>query len=196
MKKRLVKQSLMPSGNLSRSGKGVLLGMLLAAGLSQARVANAHGTDIEVSQSAVAVKATFDDGTPMADAQVLVYSPEDLATPWQKGQTDASGTYLFAPDAKTPGAWEVTVRKAGHGGTTTFVVDAAGVSAGAASTVGAASPTQKWVSMAAVVWGFVGTALFFSRRSSARQPSVNASESVRSAVADPVSVGSPSGGQR
>ena len=101
------------------------------------------------------------------------------------------------------------MRKAGHGGTTTFVVDAAGVSAGAASTVGAASPTQKWVSMAAVVWGFVGTALFFSRRSSTETPALDptvlpqpvsnqpvSNQPVSRTAADPVSVGSPSGGQR
>lgn len=176
---------------LRRPVNGFLLGTLLAVGVGSARPAQAHGTAIEVTQAAVEIKATFDNGEPMADAQVLIYSPSDLETPWKKGQTDTEGLYLFAPDADTPGAWEVTVRKAGHGGTTTFAVDGTALS-GSAGFAGA-PPVQKWVSMAAIIWGFVGTALFFSRKAPATQTVSDSAEQIKST--EPVSVGSVSGGQ-
>lgn len=183
---------------MKRPIKGLLVGALLATGLGHARVTYAHGTAIEVMQSAVAVKATFDDGAPMAEAQVLVYSPDDPATPWQTGKTDAEGTYLFAPAAEMPGDWEVTVRKAGHGGTTTFAVNSAGAAVSAVAD-SAAAPVQKWISMAAIVWGFVGTALFFARKAApavapAEPLAASTSSSTRKA-ADPVTVSSSSGGQ-
>ncbi len=139
---------------------------------------SAHGAVIEATQTAVAIKATFDNGEPMAAAQVLIYSPSDPKTPWAEGQTDEKGYFVFAPAdqsaSQNAGQWEVTVRKAGHGGTTTFAVGdsdlSSGVSASGVSASGAlqgappAAPLQRWVSMAAVIWGFVGTALFFARR--------------------------------
>lgn len=101
----------------------------------------------------------------MANAQVLIYAPTDLETPWKKGETDAEGRFSFLPAAEVDGQWEVTVRKAGHGGNTTFSL---GESTGflAASTP-TESPAQRWGTIAAVIWGFVGTALFFSSRVSA-----------------------------
>lgn len=198
---------------MRRPIKSLLVGVLLTTGLSYARATHAHGTAIEVTQAAVEIKARFDTGEPMADAQVLVYAPGTPETPWKKGQTDAEGTYLFSPAAEMPGDWEVTVRKAGHGGTTTFLVNSAGESTGATGqAAGAAPPTQKWLSMAAMVWGFIGTALFFSRKTSGAQPApAAASQAVNRAASDPmpdsmpdsmsgpmpdpISVGSASGGQ-
>ena len=195
--------------SVSDSVNGLVFGALLAVGLGHAPAASAHGTVVEVTQTAVAGTATFDNGEPMTDAQVLVYSPGNLETPWQKGQTDAEGRYLFAPEAGTPGAWEVTVRKAGHGGTTTFAVGSAEAAVATSTpTVKASTPVQKWLSMAAIVWGFVGTALFFSRRSSTETPALDptvlpqpvsnqpvSNQPVSRTAADPVSVSGSSGGQ-
>jgi len=154
--------------------------LLLAFGY-QTPQARAHGALIEVTQKTVEIKATFDNGDPMAAAQVLIYSPTDLETPWEKGQTDSEGRFTFTPEERAPGQWEVTVRQAGHGGTTTFAVGesttgatttehaaSTAASTSTASTNGAplTASTQKWVSIAAVIWGFVGTALFFSRKPS------------------------------
>lgn len=124
--------------------------------------ANAHGALIEVTQKSVEVSATFEDGKPMANAQVMVYAPDDLQTPWKQGETDEQGRYQFVPTAEKPGDWEVIVSQAGHGGIAYFEVNESGdtISQGARPT----SPAQKWGTIAAVVWGFVGTALFFSSR--------------------------------
>lgn len=183
---------------------GLVLGALLAVGLGHTQAAYAHGTAVEVTQTAVAVKAAFDDGEPMVDAQVLVYSPGDLETPWRKGTTDSEGMFLFAPDAEMPGAWEVTVRKAGHGETTTFLIDESGAAEGVGSSP--TSPVQKWLSIAAAVWGFVGTALFFSRKPGPGKPTSSQSvsdqtseqsspdKSVNTSAAEKVPVGNAAGG--
>ncbi|MGV2830184.1 carboxypeptidase-like regulatory domain-containing protein [Myxosarcina sp. GI1(2024)] len=133
----------------------------------------AHGAQIEYQEtSAITVRATYDDGTPMANAQVVIYSPEDRATPWLKGTTDSQGNFTFVPDRETPGDWDVKVRQSGHGDITSIPItdakSAAEVSqtqmtVNDASNAGYTS-AQKLVMAAVGVWGFVGTALFFSRK--------------------------------
>ncbi|MEL6554605.1 MAG: hypothetical protein AAFQ63_14220 [Cyanobacteria bacterium J06621_11] len=147
-------------------GTAFLLSLLLGY---HAPAAKAHGALIEVNQKSVEVNATFEDGEPMKNAQVLIYAPDDLQSPWAKGETDAAGRYQFEPEAENIGIWEVTVRQAGHGGTTSFEVGETGYTLSAAS--GTVSPLQKWGTIAAVVWGFVGTALFFSARAASKQTS-------------------------
>lgn len=130
-----------------------------------ATAALAHGANIEVSQGQIQIQATYDGGDPMANAQVLVYSPENLEEPWTEGTTDDNGQFSFAPDLGQPGAWEVTVRQAGHGDIVTIPVgeSASAAGAGAGPALAGLSPTQQWVTIGSVIWGFVGTALFFSR---------------------------------
>ena len=129
--------------------------------------AYAHGAAIEVSPQAIEIVATFDTGEPMANAQVSIYAPDELETPSQTGQTDSEGRFLFTPEADaTPGNWEVIVRKAGHGQTTTFAMGALGDADASGQGMTGAQATQRWISMAAILWGFLGTALYFSRKSS------------------------------
>ncbi|MGB3788377.1 MAG: hypothetical protein WA949_10225 [Phormidesmis sp.] len=136
--------------------------------------AQAHGAVVEVGPATVEIKAAFDTGEPMSDAQVLIYSPADVETPWAKGQTDGEGRFVFSPDpsltgddAVENGRWEVTVRKAGHGQTTSFMV---GNGALQAPSGGTAAPSQSrftlqhWISVGAIIWGFLGTALYFKAK--------------------------------
>jgi nickel transport protein len=51
----------------------------------------------------------------MVDAQVSVFSPDDVTTPWITGTTDSQGNFIFMPDPSITGDWEVQVRQAGHG---------------------------------------------------------------------------------
>lgn len=63
---------------------------------------------------ALAVRAYFADGEPLAYTQYEVYSPADPKIPHQKGRTDRSGWVAFVPDA--PGKWHVKViDNTGHG---------------------------------------------------------------------------------
>ena len=132
----------------------------------------AHGANIEYRETAaVTIQAKYDDGTPMKQAQVVIYAPSDRATPWVRGTTDESGKFTFVPDRDSGnlGNWDVKVRQSGHGSITSIPIgdDKLAVQHMTAASVGSGySPSQKLMMAAAVGWGFVGTALFFSRSKS------------------------------
>ena len=133
----------------------------------------AHGANIQYREtSAIAIQAKYDDGTPMANAQVVIYAPSDRATPWLKGVTDNEGNFSFVPDTnpRNVGNWDIKVRQSGHGDITSIPIDQGkltNVSQTQLASVGAGySLAQKMVMAAAVGWGFVGTALFFARSKS------------------------------
>ncbi len=169
--------------------------VLLTSGLlicSKTPSAQAHGAVVEVNPASVEIKAAFDTGEPMSNAQVLIYSPADVATPVVKGQTDSEGRFLFSPDpdlvaagAAENGRWEVTVRKAGHGQATNFELGDGILQRAATGSPTASSARftpQHWLSLAAVVWGFVGTALYFK---------ANAKQSASSRSVEPSAVVTP-----
>jgi len=151
--------------------------LLSTGGIPERAVA--HGANIEYQKtSAVEIEARYDSGTPMADAQVSVYSPDNPAEPWKTGLTDSRGRFVFIPDPDKSGLWEVKVRQAGHGDLIAVPVGpAAGAEAAGDTPSGTPSRSDAiasnsslqsnspptWVTAAAVIWGFVGTALFFSR---------------------------------
>ena len=125
--------------------------------------AYAHGTKITYDEKKVySIKATFDDGTELKNAQVIIFSPKDPKTPWGKGVTDDTGTYEFVPDASIEGKWTIQVRQAGHGGVINIDTSAQGNSS--ISNGNNMSTFTKIIVMISVAWGFIGTALFFSRR--------------------------------
>mgnify|MGYP005840806831 CR=1 FL=1 len=134
-------------------------------------LAHAHGTRIEyVANEAVVVTITaaYDSGTPMREAQVIVYTPTDPVNAWLTGTTDQAGVFQFVPDLAQAGRWEVVVRQAGHGGTV-YVPISADMASGTATVQARGSsnpmsPLQTALMGASVVWGFVGTAFYFSRR--------------------------------
>ena len=133
----------------------------------------AHGANIQYREtSAIAIQAKYDDGTPMANAQVVIYAPSDRATPWLKGETDSQGKFSFVPDAspENTGNWDVKVRQSGHGDITSIPINKSqttNVSQTQIASVDAGySTAQKAIMAAAVGWGFIGTALFFSRSKS------------------------------
>lgn len=144
---------------------------------TQAALAHAAQLRYEV-ESTVSVTATYDTGEPMANAQILIYSPDDPREPWSTGTTDDAGRYEFRPQSQESGNWTVTVRQAGHGDMITINLDD---STPQAETPRADSPEdssesslfagladtslpQRLLTGASVVWGCVGTALYFSRR--------------------------------
>ena len=140
----------------------------------------AHGAKIEYREtSAITIQAKYDDGKPMANAQVVIYAPSDRSTPWLKGTTDKSGNFTFVPDdsnSENNGDWDIKVRQSGHGNIISIPVTdsklADHTSGNQLSSQGSGySPAQKVVMAATGVWGFVGTALFFSRSKSSNSKS-------------------------
>jgi nickel transport protein len=141
------------------------LALLLILGLTVE--ASAHGAEIEYTISmAVEIRAVYDTGEPMAGGQVTVYAPDDPSTPWLEGVCDEDGCFVFTPDPSKPGTWDVQVRQAGHGDMVHISIgEGMAVSGGTGYT-----PLQIVLMGGCVVWGFVGTALFFSRRSTLSSP--------------------------
>ncbi len=137
----------------------VLLAVLLALVLPT--LSFAHGAKIEYRvATTVELTASYDDGGPMAGGQVTVYAPDDPATPWLTGLCDENGRFTFTPDPTKPGTWDIQVRQAGHGDMIHITI---GEGAGAMAGSTGFTPLQIALMAACVIWGFVGTALFFSR---------------------------------
>jgi len=122
----------------------------------------AHGVNIQyTSDIEITIVAKYDTGTPMAGAQVAVYAPDDPSTPWLTGVCDDEGRFSFTPDASRPGIWDVQVRLAGHGGIVHIPVGEGSATTGG---VGGYSYLQIALMAACVIWGSLGTALYFWRR--------------------------------
>ncbi len=135
-----------------------LFTLLLALGLTA--TAFAHGAKIEYTISmAIEICAAYDTGEPMAGGQVMVYAPDDPSTPWLTGVCDEDGRFIFTPDSSKPGTWDVQVRQSGHGDMVHIPI---GEDVAMSGTTGY-TPLQIVLMGACVVWGFVGTALFFLR---------------------------------
>jgi len=131
--------------------------------LSITATAFAHGAKIEYTINvAVEIRAAYDTDKPMAGGQVIVYAPDDPSTPWLEGICDDKGRFTFTPDPAIPGTWDVQVRQAGHGDIIHIPIGEDIIMTGGTGY----TPLQIGLMGASVVWGFVGTALFFSRRKS------------------------------
>lgn len=145
---------------------GEILGFLVLSiglGLSMPLPLSAHGALLDYSHSAgITVQARYDTGQPMADAQITVYAPDNPTRPWLTGIGDAEGRFSFVPDPDLPGTWSVQGRHAGHGAMIHIPVNPEQpeqISGQQGYTAG-----QRALMAACVLWGCIGTALFFSRR--------------------------------
>ncbi|WP_414414004.1 hypothetical protein [Synechococcus sp. R8-2] len=155
---------------------------LLAFGLLLSAPAWGHG--VEASWRAVPafeIQARYDSGEPMRSAQVTVFAPTDPTTPWQEGQTDAQGRFLLQPDPNLTGLWQVRIRQVGHGVLVNVPVgEEFPQTEGIPSASPPFGPLQRGVMAGCVIWGCLGTALFFSRPrqsvyGAVESPSVSAS---------------------
>jgi len=109
----------------------------------------------------VHIRASFDDGLPMSEAQVSVFTATTPTVPHLTGLTDDDGSFLFFADASDATDWDVQVRKAGHGDIIHFSLADDSV---IESCEAGFSVMQIVLMSACVVWGFIGTALFFSSK--------------------------------
>ena len=97
----------------------------------------------------------------MAGAQVVVYAPDAPSTPWLTGVCDNEGRFSFTPDSSRSGIWDVQVRLAGHGGMVHIPV---GEDAATSGSIGGYSYLQIALMAVCVIWGSIGTALYFRPR--------------------------------
>ncbi len=162
---------------------------LVGAITATATAAIAHGANITIKDvRAYEIEAVYDSGDPMVKAQVSVFGSENPQVPVETGITDEQGRWVWIADQ--PGNWTFQVRQAGHGGLADLEVFAQGEGVDLLSPDGviaedsassqalaahqtrgsAASPMPRWIAIGSIVWGAIGTALFFSRRSSSSSP--------------------------
>ena len=135
---------------------------ILILGLGLPMKALAHGAKIEYTVNiAIELVATYDNGEPMAGAQFVVYAPDDPSTPWLTGVCDDEGRFSFIPDTSKPGTWDVQARQAGHGDIVHIPIGEDTVRTGG---TGGYTSLQIVLMAACVIWGSVGTALYFSRK--------------------------------
>ncbi|MTF38969.1 carboxypeptidase-like regulatory domain-containing protein [Cyanobacterium aponinum UTEX 3221] len=161
------------------------LGLVLASVIHQPKT-SAHGVAIDYQATeAIAIQAKYDSGKPMSNAQVVVYAPNNPTQAWQTGVTDSDGKFTFVPEPNVNGNWTIKVRSAGHGSVVNIPIEPLqaendhqiqeeisenpntnlGQSHRASSSItGELSTPQKILMALTGSWGFVGTALFFSRK--------------------------------
>ena len=146
-----------------RAKRGLIAGFIttLALLLALPLPAYAHGAKIEYTIGVtVEITAAYDSGEPMAGAQVTVYAPDDPATSWLAGVCDDEGRFSFTPDTTKPGTWDIQVRQAGHGDIVHIPIGTEATGDGG----GGNTPLQIILMAACVIWGSIGTALYFLRR--------------------------------
>ena len=163
----------------------ILLPIFIFATLSLPTKILAHGTKISYEKTeAIVIKAAYNTGEPMGKAQISVYAPDNPSQPWLTVTTDSEGRFLFQPDSTKSGNWEVKVRHLGHGGVVKVPVTAAQPTETQETQPTASpnsstpeqvvrvpesesleyTPVQRGLMIASVIWGCVGTTLFFLNR--------------------------------
>ncbi len=122
-----------------------------------------HGANLywEMHGDSVFVTATFDDGTPMNAAQVTVFSGAAPLVPYTSGIADENGEFAFLPDAELSLNWDVQARKAGHGDMIHFSLTEKTEVINAQRGF---TTLQIILMSVSIVWGFIGTALFFATK--------------------------------
>lgn len=122
----------------------------------------AHGSDYEILKKGVmGVRMYFHSGVPLGDARVLIFAPGETKK-YQETRSDRRGIVTFSPDRT--GTWILQVReKSGHGMRINLPVKE-GMIPEKTENTGSLSSLQKTVMALSIIWGLVGTALFFSRK--------------------------------
>ena len=124
----------------------------------------AHGTKYEiVPEKVIGIKAMFDTGEPIANAKVLIFAPDERKATYTT-ESDSNGVFYLSPDRA--GTWTMQVRdKGGHGMRINLPVDESMQLSTAPKSSGM-TYLQKVLAALCVVWGCIGTALYFRRKAS------------------------------
>ncbi|ADU65960.1 hypothetical protein Selin_1225 [Desulfurispirillum indicum S5] len=135
--------------------------LVLCAFLLSSGIAHAHGvvTRTEI-QRVIFVEAIYEDGTPMAGAQVVVFSPQNPRTPWLTTVADEQGHVRVTPDQQISGTWSIQLRQAGHGAMIHVDLGDEDITITSRTETGR---LRTLLMFGLVVWGAVGTALYFRK---------------------------------
>ncbi len=153
----------------------LILPLFLGSSLIGIDSANAHGAMVNYKiTKGIEIQSRYDTGKPLANADVIIYAPNNPNDPWQTGKTDEKGNFMFIPDSEITGYWEVKVRQAGHGGLVSIPIETSTTTTDIQYQQNSASlnPWQRGLMIGSVIWGCLGTALFFMK---SHPPTVEAS---------------------
>lgn len=122
-----------------------------------------HGTKYEIIKSGeIGIRAMYDTDEVMAGATVLVFPPGSASSSYAK-KTDSSGLFYFTPDI--PGTWTFQVRDtSGHGMRINLQIDESLALKSESQSGSGFNSLQKFVMALSIVWGAIGTALYFKGR--------------------------------
>lgn len=74
----------------------------------------AHGVSHQLINGGIGIQIYYDDGTPLAYADVTIFSSADKDVEFQSGLTDKNGRFYFGPDLD--GVWTILIDDGlGHG---------------------------------------------------------------------------------
>ena len=140
----------------------LLLSCLMLVSMGENAIA--HGVKLQTKlRPSVEITALFEDGTPLKQAQVQVYQPSQTDQAALTGKTNDQGQFEFTPDQE--GSWDVFVRQAGHGSEVSIPISfRAQDGILKANTPTGQTLPQRIITIGAVIWGCLGTALYFKGR--------------------------------
>ncbi len=122
-----------------------------------------HGTKYEIVKSGeIGVRAMYDTGEVMAFADVLVFPPGAASSAYPL-KADDKGLFSFTPDM--PGTWTFQVRDtSGHGMRINLKIDESLSLKSEGASGNGLNMLQKLVMALSIIWGAIGTALYFKGR--------------------------------
>ena len=119
----------------------------------------AHGVRCKITKS-LGIQVYFDSGSLVTEAEVKIYAPGNRKTPFLKCKTNLRGEAFFTPNKV--GLWIIVVKdSSGHGLRKDIEVNSNMITSSKNSSL---DWTRKIIMAICVVWGFIGTALFFVAR--------------------------------
>lgn len=127
----------------------------------------AHGINAEIlSGNVIAVKFSYDGGAAMKNAAVKIFAPDNYEHPSISAATNEQGMVYFVPTKK--GEWILMAKDdGGHIKRVNIPVDESKIAQSSSHDL---TYLQKIIIAICVVWGFIGTALFFKSRKNNLSP--------------------------
>ena len=145
--------------DILKSSIRVMIVLMIFTGVSFA-----HGARYKIINGGIGIEARYSDDTPMSDSDVNVFSADNLEETYVTGITDQNGRFLFLPDKS--GEWILKVSDGmGHGVEAKIELDKDFKITGSTSDEHShLSHIQIIIMAICVMWGFIGTALYFKKR--------------------------------
>ncbi len=113
-----------------------------------------HGIISKKISGGNGIQVMYDDQSPLSFAETKVFSPKNESVPFQVGNTDKNGVFLFFPDCT--GKWKIVVNDGlGHGSVQYLDIDLQNP-ANSESPTGTFSRWQKIVIGLSIIFGITG----------------------------------------